>query len=257
MKKILKTLNDREFNLKSLVLEKFVFGNSYNETELYLWEFFKKHGSDLRSLKLKYCLNMEHGPDHNPLEIASRTVFIFFRDWTLDRMNYMLFPMNCCFLWTWAFSIHFPGSNPFKYEIIKRYSKYITHLTIVDCRGHDLVQPINYKMFQNLVHLNIGLQDDISLEKEVFLPISDLNKNLRYLRLSGPVQIETTGKDPCIESCLVICDSSLCRMTYFPLYLRIPKVSWIHDQIFLYGMIQVFLISGYWTLMDFAGPMTI
>ena len=88
----------------------------------------------------------------------------------------------------------FQGFIPFKYEIIKRYSKSITHLTIRN--HHGLLPSIKHEMLQNLVHLDIGLKMQNPLEENAGLRISGLNKNLRYLRVSGPVQLNTTGKDP-------------------------------------------------------------
>ena len=56
-------------------------------------------------------------------------------------------------------------------------------------------------MLQNLVHLDIELEKDF--EHRAGLQISSLNKNLTYLRLSGPVKLNTKGRDPCIEISVV------------------------------------------------------
>ena len=55
-------------------------------------------------------------------------------------------------------------------------------------------------MLQNLVHLDIELEKDYHFEHRAGLQISSLNKNLKYLRLSGPVKLNTKGRDPCIEN---------------------------------------------------------
>ena len=71
--KIFKLLNKKEFSLKSLVLENSEFRACDFE------DFFAKHCSGLRSLKLKYFPNPELDRDHNPLIIASRGVFDIFQ----------------------------------------------------------------------------------------------------------------------------------------------------------------------------------
>ena len=82
-KKILQFLNENEFTLTSLVLQKAEYDSreSY-EFESYhrdLEEFFMKHGSSLRSLKLNLWLHPYDNPEYNSLEIASRRGF-FSRD---------------------------------------------------------------------------------------------------------------------------------------------------------------------------------
>ena len=126
------------------------------------------------------------------------------------------------------FMIQLQGLIPFKYKIIKRYSKNITHLKISDAayylerygrsndqyrytdwsnnpmlpQGKPSFPPIKHEMFQNLVHLDIstfgfgGTRGD----HNAGLKISSLNENLRYLRLSGLYQLNTTGMDPLIKS---------------------------------------------------------
>ena len=118
--------------------------------------------------------------------------------------------------------IQLQGLIPIKYEIIKRYSKNITHLTIHDApyhlerygksndkyrygdwpNTHHLRGPsfpsIKHEMLQNLVHLDISTFGfgGTRGEHNPGLKIFSLNKNLRYLRLSGTYQFYTTGMDP-------------------------------------------------------------
>ena len=123
------------------------------------------------------------------------------------------------------FMILFQGLIPIKYEIIESYSKNITHLTIYDApyylekygrpndrkyrymyfgssllhQGQPSFPSIKHEMLQNLVHLDISTFGFGRRDHNAGLKISSLNENLRYLRLSGLYQLNTTGMDPWIK----------------------------------------------------------
>ena len=98
------------------------------------------------------------------------------------------------------------------FETFIRHSKNLKRLTIRDKRERsilDLLPSIKHKMLQNLVYLDITLEqrstfrstfeEELDAARHAGLQISSLNKNLRYLRLSGRfIQLNTKGRDPCI-----------------------------------------------------------
>ena len=103
------------------------------------------------------------------------------------------------------------------FETFIRHSKNLKRLTIRDKRERsilDLLPSIKHKMLQNLVYLDITLEqrstfrstfeEELDAARHAGLQISSLNKNLRYLRLSGRfIQLNTKGRDPCIEISVV------------------------------------------------------
>ena len=159
--------------------------------------------------------------DKNPMEIASRRVFFISRDWILDRIDQMPFWDKSLRSFSLIFCLmsQFQGFIPFKYEIIKRYSKNITHLTIYEAsisdntrqytsdntRGIDILSSIQHELLKNLVHLDIAMEPGLGSLQASGLRISSLSSNLRYLRLSGPIQFDTTGRDTWIKSWWVFC----------------------------------------------------
>ena len=207
---IFKILNKMEFSLKSLVVENVEFQTYDFE------DFFVKHCSGLRSLELKYLLSeniLSPGidPNHNPLIIASRRVFYLSG---IESSTGFVMRHNSChmlvFELNWVcwrriginfyFNIQLEGFIPIKYESIKRYSKSITHLTIHNTSDYGLLPSIKHEMLQSLVYLDIDIGKKNRLNENAGLRISSLNKNLKYFRLSGAVQLNTTGKDLRIES---------------------------------------------------------
>ena len=103
------------------------------------------------------------------------------------------------------------------FETFIRHSKNLKRLTIRDKRERsilDLLPSIKHKLLQNLVYLDITLEEqstfrstfreELEAARHAGLQISSLNKNLRYLRLSGLfIQLNTKGRDPCIEKCVM------------------------------------------------------
>ena len=99
------------------------------------------------------------------------------------------------------------------FETFIRHSKNLKRLTIRDKRERsllDLLPSIKHKMLQNLTYLDITLEERYTFRGQLDaahhagLQISSLNKNLRYLRLSGRfIQLNTKGRDPCIEISVV------------------------------------------------------
>ena len=73
-------------------------------------------------------------------------------------------------------------------ETIKSNLTNLTHLTLVDCSN--FLQSIRWETLENLIHLDIYLEN---YDDDTGLKISNLNKNIRYLRISGVVQMNTAG----------------------------------------------------------------
>ena len=106
--------------------ERYEFVSYHRDLE----EFFMKHCSSLRSLKLKLWLHRHH-MHYNALEIASRRVFLSSGDWILDRIDEILL---CESPWgSLQIAIHYefalhdsaPRTHPYQiwnlWKILKKY----------------------------------------------------------------------------------------------------------------------------------------
>ena len=71
---------------------------------------------------------------------------------------------------------------------MKSYLTNITHLTLSECSN--FLQSIKWETIENLVSLDIYLEND---DQDAGLKLSSVSKNLRYLQISGVVQMNITG----------------------------------------------------------------
>ena len=151
-------MNEKTFNLTSLVLLDFV---DCKTSEPDLVEFFEKHCSRLKRLEFENCWDSDWNVSGPFVKIISR------KD-----------SQKCA---------HYKNVSKML-KIIKSNLTNLTHLTLVDCSN--FLQSIRWETLENLIHLDIYLEN---YDDDTGLKLSSLNKNIRYLRISGVVQMNTAG----------------------------------------------------------------